>query len=450
MMNSFRSDPAVMVEKLKNNLNLMVRYARTPYGIAIIGSVALHVVVAIALPLWSGSKTEEQTKRPQVVRVVELPDDIQSRLPSNSQELNLSVFDKNPNFNIDLSAIDPSQMPPGFNGSIPQGLEFFKSSNRLPVPGVPGQGQVNFSFIPNSNPAPIRSVYSGFAPPPPSMISGFLPPPPNVPARFNASTINPDSLSTFSPNFSTVPGNNNGDRQSFAITPQPNPDLIQRQRQLEQGAAIALDNNTFSPNSPNIEFRASQLRPNDPNSNPADRLPKPQQTATAPTTTRQNTTRQSIRGNYPKNACSSKASGTVTYNVTVASSGVPSQWSLNSSSGSNILDNQASQDIRNTRFDGSISNYLVSVSYSYQPSFCSAFQAPPRNNTPATPTKPAPTPPAAAPTPAPEKPKPITQEISPPAIEAQPKPQPTITIPSEPLRLPASEPTTTPEVNQEN
>lgn len=433
MMNSFRANPAIAVGKVRDAVGLMARYGKHPYGIGVIGSVALHLVVAIALPVWSGGETKQQTKRPQMVRVVELPNGIQNRLPSNSQALDLSVFDNNPNFNIDLSAINPGQMPYGAMGNIPPGLELLQGGNYLPVPGLPNSGQTNFSFVPNNSPAPITSVYGGFAPPPPRTISGFLPPPPNVPSRFSTTTINPAGFGAVDPNLTSMvsPG---GDRQSFSITPQTNPDLIQRQRQLEQEAAIALDNSSFAPNSPDIEFRASQLRPQATNGNPANLLPKPQtqQTSTIAARPSASTARQSLRGNYPKNACGSKASGTATYNVSVASSGVPSQWSLNASSGSNVLDNQASQDIRNARFDGSVSNYVVSVSYSYQPSFCAAFQAPPSTPTNTTPsnTTPPPRQPAATP---------------PAAIETQPKPQPTITIPSEPLKLPSATPSDPPE-----
>ena len=165
-------------------------------------------------------------------------------------------------------------------------------------------------------------------------------------------------------------------------TEQRNLSLLERQRQLEQEAAIALSPSLFSPNDPDIRFSAELLESENLNSprNPAALLPRSasqnNSDNTNQTAINTATVNQSIRGNYPKSACSSQASGTTSYNVVVTPSGVPSQWSLRSGSGSNALDNQASKDIRNARFDGNNRNYLVSVSYSYQPSFCAAFQQP--------------------------------------------------------------------------
>ena len=73
------------------------------------------------------------------------------------------------------------------------------------------------------------------------------------------------------------------------------------------------------------------------------------------------------------------------------------------SSGTNALDNQASQDIRNARFDGKNSNYRVSVNYKYEPAFCAAFMPKPQ---------PAPTPSTTANPPAPARTTPKAPEPS--------------------------------------
>ncbi|OKH11068.1 hypothetical protein NIES208_17835 [[Limnothrix rosea] IAM M-220] len=442
----------------------MGNYARHPYGIAIIGSVALHLVAAIALPSWSEADDTASEGRQEIVRLVDLPADVQNRLPTNAPPIDLSVFENNPNFNIDLSAV-PQFDARGNSTGLEGGFEFSQGTNNLPVPGAPSFGQTNFSFVPIS-PPPINSTFSGFAPPPPSVINGFLPPPPNVPNSANTTIFGEETLTT--PNFVSGDGN----KQVFSVNPgmpQPSLSLLERQRQLEEEAAIALSPRNSSPTDPSISFSAELLQPRDLSSpsNPAALLPRSQSSAnTDQTAANTATVTRSITGNYPRGACSSQASGTASYNVVVTPSGVPSQWSLNGSSGSNALDNQASNDIRNARFDGNNRNYLVNVSYRYQPSFCAAFQQPaPSNSTPPSPTpaqpKPTPqnstnngsgdrqtteipvtqpaTPKPAAPTPAPApapKPTPIeTQPITPITPAPPPQPQPTINIPAEPLRV---------------
>ncbi len=455
--------------KVTQSLKVMGNYARHPYGIAIIGSVALHLVAAIALPIWSEEDNTASEGRQEIVRMVDLPADVQNRLPSNSPPIDLSVFENNPDFNIDMSAVpqfDANGNPTGLEGN----LEFFQGTNNLPVPGAPSfGGQTNFSFV-QVSPPPINSSFTGFAPPPPSVINGFLPPPPNVPTQTNQTVFGTETLTT--PNFVSGDGN----QQVFSVNPgasQSSLSLLERQRQLEEEAAIALSPRNFSPTDPDVSFSAELLRPGDLNSpsNPAALLPRSQPPArTNQTAANTATVTRSITGNYPRGACSSQASGTASYNVVVTPSGVPSQWSLNGSSGSNALDNQASNDIRNARFDGGNRNYLVNVSYRYQPSFCATFQQPAPSNTPAaapppTPSTPtpqtnpdgdrpateipvtpspepvAPTPAPAAPAPEPTAPAPVPEPAPAPAAQPiapatpEPAPQPTINIPAEPLRV---------------
>ncbi|MGB2925396.1 MAG: TonB family protein [Limnothrix sp.] len=465
----------VPTEKALRFLKTTSNYARNPYGIAVIGSIGLHVVAAVALPSWSESDGEFTEGNQEVVRVVELPPDVQSRLPSLSPQIDLSVFEANPDFNIDLSAIEnglPVQpLPPGLEGRIPNlnaanGTFLPFNINNLPTPAPPSRGSVNYSFVPNNNPPAIASRY--IAPPPPrNFMNGLLPPPPGVPARTNQAIFNLETMPN-NGNASVLPPSPDGNQQVFAINPQAKPNgnnaLLQRQRQLEQDAAIALSpTTTFAPNSSDIRFDAALLKPSD-LTNPAGLLPRSQgqpRPANNPPTSApsQQATRsssiasRSIRGNYPKSACSSQASGTATYNVVVTPNGTPSQWSLNSSSGSNSLDNQAGQDIRNTRFDSANSNYRVSVGYTYQPSFCTAFQAPPSQTKPAAPA-PASTPanaPAPAAAPAPQKtPKPAPQETltietptakpTPPPTQQQPAPAPAPQAPAAPPAAPKPAP----------
>ncbi|AFY37455.1 TonB family protein [[Leptolyngbya] sp. PCC 7376] len=467
-------------KKAAASLRLMGNYARHPYGIAIIGSIAFHLVAAIALPSWSEADNTSTNTRPEILQMVELPADIQNRLPSSSPQIDLSVFQSNPDFNIDMSAINQfGGTGAGVNGEF----GIVQGTNNLPVPGAPTFGQTNFSFVPNS-PPPINSNFTGFAPPPPSVINSFLPPPPNVPnpgTQTNSTVFGEETLTT--PNF--VSGD--GGQQVFAISPgQPQPSLLKRQRQLEEEAAISLSPQVFAPVDSDIRFSAELLQSNDLNSpsNPAALLPRSASQNNNQVAVNTAPVNQSISGNYPKSACSSRASGSSSYNVVVTPSGVPSQWSLSRSSGSNALDNQASKDIRNARFDGGNRNYLVNVSYSYQSSFCAAFQQPaPSNNTPASPapsqpetsspqpaTPPESTPPqntptdnnpdgdrqtieipvsapqpTPAPTPAPTPtpvpaPTPTPAPTPVPAPAPAPAPAPTINIPAEPLRVNSEQP----------
>ncbi|NJN73462.1 MAG: TonB family protein [Limnothrix sp. RL_2_0] len=465
----------VPTQKILNSLKTAGNYTRNPYGIAVIGSISLHLVAAVALPGWSESEENTETGNQEVVRVVDLPAEVQSRLPSLSPSIDLSVFENNPDFNLDMSAIGNGTIPGGnglngLTGIDGNGYVFLPgTTGNLPTPFAPSLGRVNYSFVPNSPPA-IASRF--IAPPPPSFnsSSGFLPPPPGVPAFSGSGNIFNVPINPNNSNASIAPAP--GNQQVFSINTQPrnsnntNNDLIQRQRQLENEAAIALSPSTFAPGNPDIRFNADLLQPSD-LKNPASLLPRPQAQPT-PTNTPQTVVRnsgtisRSIRGNYPKSACSSQASGTATYNVVVTPSGTPSQWSLSSSSGNNSLDNQASQDIRNTSFDGANSNYRVSVGYTYQPSFCAAFKPqspaptapkPPANPTPQ-PTSPAPlvievpeskpTPPPSTPAPTPtaptSPPKPTTPvapapnppaTVAPPAAPATPPPEPSPTSTAE-------------------
>lgn len=445
-------------QKFLNSFKTAGNYARHPYGIAVIGSISLHLMAAVALPGWSESEENTETGNQAVVRVVALPEDVQDRLPSMSPSIDLSVFENNPDFNIDMSAISNGTIPGGnLNGvtGVDGNYVFLPGTGMLPTPFAPSPGQVNYSFVPNNNPPAIASRF--IAPPPPSFnsSSGFLPPPPGVPAFSGSGNIFNVPINPNNSNASIAPAP--GNQQVFSINTQPrnagnaNGDLVQRQRQLENEAAIALTPSTFAPGNPDIRFNAELLQPSD-LKNPAALLPRPQAspapsaTSNPPQTAARNsgTISKSIRGNYPKSACSSQASGTATYNVVVTPSGAPSQWSLSSSSGNNSLDNQASQDIRNTSFDGANSSYRVSVGYTYQPSFCAAFKPqtpaptapkPPAQAAPVTPPRTAPSAPLVIETPE-SKPKPTappTQAApsSPPKpapVAPAPKPKPPATV----------------------
>lgn len=436
----------VPTQKILNSLKTVGNYARHPYGIAVIGSISLHVVAAVALPGWSESEENIETGAQEVVRVVDLPADVQSRLPSMAPSIDLSVFENNPDFNIDMSAIGNGTIPSGLNGlNGLTGIDgntfaLIPGTGNLQTPFAPSPGQVNYSFVPNSPPA-IASRF--IAPPPPNSVSGFLPPPPGVPAFSGSGNIFNVPINPNNANASIAPAS--GNQQVFSINTQPrstnntNSDLVQRQRQLENEAAIALSPSTFAPGDPDIRFNAELLQPSD-LKNPASLLPRPQaqpvpttNTTKPPQTVARNssTISKSIRGNYPKSACSSQASGTATYNVVVTPSGAPSQWSLSSSSGNNSLDNQASQDIRNVSFDGANSSYRVSVGYTYQPSFCAAFK--PQPQAPAAPKPPA----TATPAPQPASPAPLVIEVP----ESKPAPPP---APVSPAPTPPAAPTSPP------
>lgn len=418
--------------KLLQSLKTLGSYARHPSGMAVIGSIALHGVVALALPSWSTSQGGNSEKTPEVVRVVALPDNVQDRLPQTSLPIDLSVFENDPNFNLDLSGLnrgaiaqDPNGIPLDPNGNYIIGM------NNLPTPMAPRAGQTNYSFVPLS-PPPIASRYSGFAPPPPPMLRGFLPPPPSFPSgsgspNFSTANLTPPPANIFAP----VPApSNGGNQQEFTITPKPNSSVLQQQRQLEQQAAIALNPQAANPRDPNIRFNAELLKPSElRNQTNPDTAPTPPQQLARNTAT----ISRSIAGNYPKGACSSQASGTAVYDVAVTPQGTPSQWSLTQSSGTSVLDNQASQDIRNTRFDGSNSNYRVNVGYKYQPAFCAAFTPKPA---PAPAPKPAPVT-APAPTTAQPPAPPVVAPKTPEPPVAEPKPAPEATT----LTIPVTEPT---------
>ncbi|ACB00443.1 MULTISPECIES: TonB family protein [Cyanophyceae] len=389
-------------------------YARRPQGAAVIGSIALHGLAAATIPLWASfDNAPPESQERSVVRVVDLPPEVQNRLPSTTASLDLSIFEASPDFNLDLSGLSGQGMDP--NGTYITGL------NTLPTPMAPSLGQDSFSFIPLS-PPPISSSYTGFAPPPPPRNMSFLPPPPNVPNQTSSQLPNAPTetergaLPSLTP---PRPNGNSGQQQQFTIPTKPDPELVERQRRLEEEAAIALQPRTNNPNRGEVYFDADLLKPRElrnnngsSNSNgnsgtnntnnrpptPSTNTPPPSQTAARNTAA----VNRSLTGNYPKGACSSQASGTATYNVTVSPEGSPSQWNLVQSSGTNALDNQASQDIRNARFDGKNSNYRVSVNYRYEPAFCAAFMPKPQpaptnstNSTPANPPAPARTTPKA-------------------------------------------------------
>ncbi|ANV85071.1 hypothetical protein AWQ21_12205 [Picosynechococcus sp. PCC 7003] len=393
-------------------------YARRPQGAAVIGSIALHGVAAATIPLWANfDNAPPASQERSVVRVVDLPPEVQNRLPSTTASLDLSIFEASPDFNLDLSGLNGQGMNP--NSTYITGL------NTLPTPMAPSLGQDSFSFIPLS-PPPIASSYTGFTPPPPPRNMSFLPPPPNVPNQTSSELPNAPvptetergTLPTLAP---PSPNSSSDRQQQFTIPTKPDPELVQRQRRLEEEAAIALQPRTNNPNRGEVYFDADLLKPqelrnsnsNSGTNNTNNRPPTPNTNTPPPSQTARNTAavNRSLAGNYPKGACSNQASGTATYNVTVSPEGSPSQWNLVQSSGTNALDNQASQDIRNARFDGKNSNYRVSVSYQYEPAFCAAFMPKPQ---PAPTTAPPANPPAPAQTtPKAPEPSPETEAIAP-------------------------------------
>ncbi|MBV5261258.1 TonB family protein [Synechococcus moorigangaii CMS01] len=376
MLDKSLDNPTTQLQQLQQTLKRLADYGRRPQGIAVLGSIGLHGLAALTIPFWASSNSSEtEPEQPGMVQVIDLPPEVQNRLPSTSAALDLSVFETSPDFNLDLSGLNGQALDP--NGTYIPGL------NVLPTPMAPNFGQNNFSFIPLS-PPPIASSYTGFTPPPPPRNMSFLPPPPNIPIQGDAPFPSaPGRLSDSSelPRVRGNSGDNNADGQAeFSITPnpaRPNPDLIQRQRQLEAETAIALQPRN-NDSGGDVRFDADLLKPQalrNGNNSSSSNNNRPAPAAQAPTQTARNSAavNRNLTGNYPRGACSSEASGTAVYSVAVSPEGAPSQWNLVQSSGSNALDNQASQEIRNARFDGANSNYRVSVNFQYNANFCAAF-----------------------------------------------------------------------------
>ncbi|MEB3226315.1 MAG: TonB family protein [Synechococcus sp.] len=372
-------------EQFLQTLKKLGEYGRRPQGIAVLGSIGLHGLAALTIPFWSTPEAPEaEPEKPGMVRVIDLPPEVQNRLPSTSAALDLSVFESSPDFNLDLSGLNGQAIAPNLNGTYIPGL------NLLPTPVAPNLGQNNFSFVPIS-PPPIASSFTGFTPPPPPRNMSFLPPPPNVPIQGSPSFSPPPSISNSNADQSLTPPNprNSSNQQEFTIT--PNPELVQRQRQLEEEAAIALRPRTNNPNG-EIRFEADLLKPQElRNGNSGSNPNRPATPGNAPSQTARNSTpvNRALTGTYPKGACSNQASGTAIYNVGVSPEGIPSQLNLVQSSGSNALDSQANQDIRNARFDGKNTTYRVSINYQYNASFCAAFAPKPQVAPPSAPPAPA-------------------------------------------------------------
>ncbi len=449
--------------QFKKTLQRVVKYARHPYGVAVIGSISLHLALAIAFPGWS-EPSESTEESQETVRVVELPANLQSRLPSLEPPIDLSVFSQTPDFNLNLNGMNNGAIAPGtmgLNGEFPSGASIYpgyygQNLNNLPVPSPPNSIPKNFSLTPIT---PSYQSNSSIAPPPPSIFRGLLPPPPPNLLPSSGSFTPTDSGSS---NSSVASNNPDGRQQAFNILPQSGDEdrqaLIERQRQLE--AANSLD--------PNVKFDANLLQPGDNQAlqNPANLLPRSQSPGSIkagqllenpdnlraalpeskPAERNSQTVNRLLSGAYPQSACNSKASGTAIYNVVVSPNGRPTQWSLQSSSGSSILDNQSQQEIRNARFNGENSNYRVSVAYRYQASLCPTVEAAPQAPQP----KPAP---ASTSTPKPAStPKPTATPPSQPApvstpLPIQPQPrstEPTFKIVPQPTPKPASTPAPAP------
>ncbi|WP_024546881.1 TonB family protein [Picosynechococcus sp. NKBG15041c] len=363
-------------EQFLQTFQKLGNYGRRPQGIAVLGSIALHGLAALTIPFWATSDpTEESTEVQAVVPVMELSPEVQNRLPTMAPPLDLSIFETNPGFDLNMSALNGQAIAPDPN-----------SLSLLPTPMSPNFGQSNFSFVPIS-PPPIASSYSGFTPPPPPRNMSFLPPPPPLEAVRPSESLPSLSIPGEVNGAPPASTESNGSQQQLTITPRSNnADLIQRQRQLEAEAAIATRPRNNAPENGNdVRFDAELLRSQELRGD-SDTAPTPPQMARNSATVS-----RTLSGNYPRNACSSQASGTATYTVVVNSNGAPSQVNLAQSSGSNVLDGQAAQDIRNARFDGNNINYRVSVNYRYEPAFCAAFSPPPASpaNPPAPPAPPA-------------------------------------------------------------
>ncbi|HEY9650350.1 MAG TPA: TonB family protein [Coleofasciculaceae cyanobacterium] len=379
---SYASFPKSLPDFIKNAPQLL----NQPTSIAVIASVGIHGVVAVALP-FVPLASQEAPQAPQPIQMVELTPTQQSRIPQLSPPPLPPLSSALPSTLPPLSTLPT--LPSPYSQQSPNGSSLYNKIyplGKLPSAGAgrsTGRSQSSQSKTSKQQnaikdlgivqaPQRLRSrqeIISMLGQGRINRPATPLPPPPG-----NQTTGQPGIPDRTVPVFGKP-------RPPAIPTPERTPPEVANSG--DPGLTSPNRNSTPTPNtSPAPANLASQLRPiwqapdsSKPETGNTTNEEVPRNNTTQPTSQPQaQTQRLALAGSYPRGACTQKLQGTAVYNVSVDANGRPSNVALMRSSGSPMLNEQASQQINARRFEnktGQPSSYQVSVNFNYDKDACS-------------------------------------------------------------------------------
>ncbi len=407
-----------------------------PTGIAVMASVAIHVVLGISLPYLSKTSSQEKSPQKRNVQLVKLtpaeldrvaqqapsaplslPTQVQQLAPlpgtpstpfpplnfnssssGNSALFNLpsSIADPPPN-KLALSSPSPSpnskvspspngKVSPSPNGKVspsPTAKQTAKSNiinQDIPIARVENPrtrpsilSRLDQGNIP-SNVAPLTPL-----PPPPQ---GFITPSSVVRSDFsNPQTMQPEFSNSKSP-IAANSGSTPTAPQGAPVTTTPPgssvplsslPSREQALQQLRQQLPQQGDN----------------LRPN--SANTSNEEARKNYIAYMSKANQPQAGERSIAGTYPQEACSNKIEGAAVVMLTVGADGKASSGQLIKSSGFGIFDDKAIAAAQSSSFENSTGQpkpYKVSVDFKYDKAVCPSVTTPQNSDKPQESTKP--------------------------------------------------------------
>ncbi|HEY9597477.1 MAG TPA: TonB family protein [Cyanophyceae cyanobacterium] len=410
---SYASFPKSLPDFIKNAPQLL----NQPTSIAVMASVGIHGVLAVALP-YLPLASQEAPQAPQPIKMVQLTPTQQSRIPQLSPSPLPPLSNPLPTLSTLPTLPSPYSQPSTSGSSL---YNKIYPLGKLPSAGRSQSPQSKTSRQQN----PIKDL-------------GIVQAPQRLRSRQEIiSLLGQGSINKPATPLPPPPGSQTTRQQgvpdrTVPVFGQPRPPAIPTPERTAPEVANAGSPGSNSPTrtstptpstSPTPSSLASQLRPiwqTPDSSNPETRNTTneqaPRNDTTGPTSQPQaQTQRLALVGSYPRGACAQKLQGTAVYNVSVDANGRPSNVALMRSSGSPTLNEQASQQINARRFEnktGQPTSYLVSVNFNYDKEICPSASG--SQNSPEPQTSPSPQ----------NSPKPQTSPESQRSPEPQTSPSP--------------------------
>lgn len=352
-----------------------------PTSIAVMASVGIHGVVAVALP-YLPLASQEAPQTPEPIQMVELTPTQQSRIPQLSPP-------PLPPLPSQLSSLPT--LPSPYSAASPNGSSLY---NKIyPLGKLPSAGRSAARSQPSRLPTSKRQTgikNLEIAQAPPSLRSrqevlsmlgrGRInkPPTPLPPPPTNQSTGQPGSPDRTVPVFGQPP--------SPAL---PIPERTPPEMANSGSTGSASPNNAATPtpgttpSTSNLNRRLQEIwqtqQSSKPDSNTTNEEAPRNDIAGRTSQQQSQLERLALAGIYPRSACSQKLQGTAVYNVSVDTNGRPSNVALISSSGHSMFNQLAGQQISARRFDnktGQPKSYQVSVNFNYDKETCSSASTP--------------------------------------------------------------------------
>lgn len=427
-----------------------------PTSIAVMASVGIHGVVAVALP-YLPPASQEAPQAPQAIQMVELTPTQQSRIPQLSPPPLPALSGTLPPLSTLPTLPSPYAQPSQKGSSL---YDKIYPLGKLPSGGS-STGRSQSSRSKTSKPQnPIKDL--GIVSAPQRLRSRQ-----EIISMLGQGRISKPTTPLPPPPGSQATGQPGSPDRTVPVFGQPRPPAISTPERTPQETANSGSPGTTSPNrastptpgtSPTPSSLASQLRPiwqapdsSNPENSTTTNEEAPKNDSARPTSQPPvQTQRLALAGSYPRGACSQKLQGTAVYNVSVDANGRPSNVALIRSSGSPVLNERGSQQINGRRFENKTdqpASYQVSVNFNYDKEACPSAPGSQNSSEP----QPAPSPQnSPKPQPSPETQNSPEPRNSPsPQSSSEPQPSPSPQNSPESQRSPepqsSSEPESTPE-----